>query len=290
MKGFVTRNNCTGENAYTKTGDCVMFEGYPTGLIITGKDALFSADPEAFDAEIRAAVYAGSARRAIPLTGGVIGTMSNSGGDLKTSQEGWGGTQFTGLNELREDYTITKGGYCLYKQLAKLNYRDLRVFKIDNTGMIFGTIVEVEGVDKIRGYAVHLGSSHRIAADNAGATLLSLIYSSNFQKEDINTQAIEPVGGDIEGLSGLLLKRTGAGKAKVITSCSATDITDTYGAILAEPGLYKNKSGENPTAVDYAGGELEFTPAGFYRIVDADALKAKGITGYEGENAYVNLG
>jgi hypothetical protein len=292
MKGFVVKN-CNMGNAHTRTGSCVMFEGKPAGLIFTREDASFSLDKDAFETEMKAAVYNptdamhGAPSRIVPLMYG-IANMASSGGDLATAQEGWGGTQFTGLNELREDYTITGGGYCLYKQLYKLNGLSMRVFKVDNSLMAFGTVKSMDGVDKFLGYKVTIGVSRRITGDTPGAILLSLVYSANFQKEDVNVHASQ-LSEIIEGLSGIQLQKTAAGKAKVVTACSGIDLTDVYKEILEEADFYKDKSGASPTTVAYANGELTLTPAGSYRIVDAFALKYVGIEGYEGEEDYIDI-
>jgi hypothetical protein len=290
MLGTVASKRCkTNDYAHTKTGNCAIFDGTPTGLIFTDKDSLYSMDGETFDAEIREAVYKKGKDRVTPLMYGIV-AMSVSGGDLRTSQEGFGPETPNGLNALREDYTIDSGGFCLYKQLSKLNGRQMRVFKIDASGNIFGTAIIKDGEEKFRGYSATIGVSRRISTgEQTGAILLSILYRTNFQNEDINTHSVEFSGGDIEGLEGIKLKKTAAGKAKVITSCESEDITELLGADLAEPDLYVSKTGTKPTAVIYASGELTFTPAAAYRIVDAAALQAANINGYEGENEYVDI-
>jgi hypothetical protein len=293
MKGIVAGANCnTNSNAHTKTGLCAIFEGTPLGLIFTDRDAAYSVTPETFNTEIKAAVYASGAdikKRITPLIN-VIVAMSVSGGDLRTSQEGFGPEKPNGLNALREDYTITEGGYCLYKQLSKLNGRTMRVFKIDQSLNAFGTATTVEGADKMRGYLVTIGVSRRLnTGEQAGAIILSLLYSANFQNEDVNANAIV-LSETVEGLSGISLQKgSAAGKARVITACSGEDLTAVYGEDLETASLYEDKTGANPTSVVYSAGVLTFTPAGAYRIADAATLKAAGIEGYEGEEEYIDI-
>jgi hypothetical protein len=288
MKGFVVKN-CDSSNAHTRTGGCVMFEGRPLGLIFTKEGSSFSLNADTFETEMKAGVYAAPAERTTPLMYGMA-NFAISGGDLSTAQEGWGGTRFTGLNELREDYTVTEGGYCLYRQLYKLNGLTMRVFKVDNSLMAFGTVKNINGADKFSGYKVTIGVSRRISTNDApGAILLSLVYSTNFQNEDVNAHAVH-LTEIIEGLSGIQLQKgTASGKAKVVTACSGVDLTDTFEGGLAEETLYKNKSGVSPATVSYADGELTFNPAGSYRIVDATTLKTAGIEGYEGEEDYIDI-
>ena len=289
MLGTVAGNCKENSQVYTRTGNCAIFEGTPNALIFTDKTALFSVDKDTFKTEINAGIYAPAPGRVTPVRG--IASLSVSGGDLKTSQEGFGPETPNGLNSLREDYIINEGGYCLYKQLSKLNKRQVRVFKVDDSLNAFGTNIMHEGSEKTRGYLVTAGVSRRISTGSAqaGAIILSLLYSANFQNEDINANAIT-LDEVPEGLSGIRLKKTATGKAKVLSTCEAEDITEIYGEDIAVPAMYKNKSGAIPTSVTYSNGELTFSPAAAdYRIADANALKAAGIEGYEGENEYVDL-
>jgi hypothetical protein len=288
MKGFVAGNCNNNDAAHTKVGECAMFEGSPQGILIADKNASFPVEQEAFNTAIQAAIYAAPPGRITPIMSGIY-VLAVSGGDLRTAQEGFGPEMPNGINSLREDYTIAEGGYCLYKQLSKLNKKQVRIFKIDQANIAYGTITEIGGVDKMRGYLATIGVSRRLnTGEQTGAIILSILYSTNFQNEDFNAQSIS-LTGTIEGLSGIVLKKTTAGKAKVVLACSGEDLTEEYGSDLAVATLYKNPTGGNPTSVAYAAGELTFTPAAKYRIVDAAALKVAGIEGYEGENDYTDL-
>jgi hypothetical protein len=288
MKGFVSIDCDNSNQAHTRSGGCPIFEGRPNGLFFTGLEASFSPGAIEFNDEIRAAIYATGKQRLTPLMYGIV-SMTPSGYDLQTSQEGWGGSQIVGTGELREDYVIDEGGYCLFKQLYKLNGRTMRVFKSDKADNIFGTMKDIEGVDRFYGYKAKVGVTRRVTSDSAGAILLSLIYSTNFPKEDINTHSVPLSGQEIEGLSGIQLLKTAAGKAKIITTCTKTDITSDYGEILQEETIYLDKTGLNPASVTYADGILTFTPAGVYRIANAATLKTAGIEGYEGEEEYIDI-
>jgi len=289
MKGIIASNCNPNNNPHTKVGACAMFEGTPSGLIFTHKDGLFSTEKEAFNLELADGVYAPGINRVIPVSSGIV-ALGLNGGDLKTSQEGFGPESPVGLNALREDYTITAGGICLYKQLTKLDKRQVRLFKVDQTQIAYGTVATIGGEDKMRGYLVTVGVSRRINTGEAsGAIILSLFYDANFQNEDINGNSI-PLTETIEGLTGIILRKgSAAGKASVIVACSGDDLTATYGTEFAEATLYEQEDGTNPTTVTYLSGELTIAPAGKYKIVDALTLKGVGIEGYEGEEEYVNI-
>ena len=289
IKGIIASNCNLKGNAHTKVGECAMFEGTPLGLIFTGLNSLFSTGTDEFNQELLDGVYAPGINRVTPVSS-EIAVLGITGGDLLTSQEGFGTASVVGLNPLQEDYTIIDGGFCLYRQLFKLNNRRVRVFKVDKSRFAYGTIVTVGGEDKMRGYLAKIGVSRRINnGETGGAIILSLFYGADFQNEDTNSSSI-PLPEMIEGLTGIFLQKGSAsGKAKVIVSCSGDDLTSTYGSALEAVELYRKKDGTNPATVTFSGGELTIAPVGEYRIADALTLKTAGIEGYEGEENYVNI-
>lgn len=291
MTGFIS-GLCKGsQKAHTKVGECSMFEGTPLGFIIHDRNNSFSLDEEAFNTEIKAAIIAAGARRITPLLGGVT-DYQPTGGDVRTSQEGFGPEEPIGINAKRVDYIINKGGLCLLKQLKKLNGKQIRISPVDKSKVAFGTVATMNSTDKFRGFLATTWATKRDnTGSQTGAIIFSVFYDADYENEENNLASI-PLVDTIEGLTGVVLKRTGAGKAKFVISCSGDDLTETYGNTLAVATLYKNDSGVNPTSVTYAPatGELTFEPAaGKYTIVDAETLDAAGIEGLEGEEVYTDL-
>ncbi|MDR0680854.1 MAG: hypothetical protein LBG15_03225 [Dysgonamonadaceae bacterium] len=290
MNGFITSNCNSTVYAHTKTGDCAQFEGKPLGLIFTDQGASFPVDENAFKQAISEGIYALQRKRVVPLMKGIVAVAPN-GGDISTSQEGFGPETPIGINAYREDYTITSGGICLYKQLAKMNGKTIRFFKVDQNNVAYGTYSDGDDSPVFRGYLATFYVTNRAnSGDTGGAVLLSLFYSLNYEQERINTHAL-PVATGLEGLSGVVLQKAAANTAKVILACSGEDITSVYGEDLAVASLFVSEAGTNPTAVSYANGVLSFTAAGSpkFKIADAAVLHAAGIDGIEGESEYVSL-
>lgn len=297
MKGFVAGTCAVGDVPHTKVGSCALFAGTPAGLVFHDKNHSFSMDSETFNQEILAAMSAIGMGRAFPVTEGIV-DMRPTGGDVRTQQEGFGPENPNGLNALRETYVITSGGICLYKQLAKLSGRQMRVFLIDNANSIYGTVADVvTGVniteERFRGYLVTVYVRHRRnTGTQSGAIEIDLFYDAKFEAEEKNTHStILDVA--LEGISGLILVPGSApSNAKVLIACSADDVTAFYGTKLADQTLYKRKDGTAITNVVYANGEITFTPAtagGQYQLETADKFEAATILGVEGENVWTTL-
>jgi len=289
MSGFIKGVCKTDDKVHSKVGECSMFEGTPYGFIFHDKNKTFSTDETAFNTEIKAAIIALGINRVTPLMG-VLTDYQLTGGDVKTSQEGFGPEVPIGINAKRVDYIINVGGLCLLKQLKKLNGREVRVFLVDNNKVAYGTEINQDG-PKFRGF---LASVYVTKRDNTGtqnpAIILSIFFSADYENEETNMAAIT-LSEAYEGLTGVTLRKTATGRAKFVIACSGDDLTQTYGATLAVATLYKDPTGTNPTAVTYSTTteDLQFTPVGSYAIADAVVLDAANIEGYEGENEYVDL-
>ncbi|MCL1933054.1 MAG: hypothetical protein FWF53_04475 [Candidatus Azobacteroides sp.] len=279
------------DQPHTKQSGCSSFEGITDGFYFTNPGALFDTDEEAFNEEIKNAVYESGIKRVIPVFG--LTAVTVNGGDIRTNQEGWGPEMPTGTNAVREDYIIPLGGECLYKQVAKMNKRSMRVFRVDQAMKSFGTAIRQSDEIKQRGFLLNsvYVTLRKETEGQIGAIILSLFYSVNYENELINKHSVQ-LGEKAEGLSGIYLEKGSAsGKAKVRITCSGDDVTSVYGSDLADRTLYLSESGTNPSSVEYnSSGELTITPAGKYRIADAATLKNAGIEGgYEGENIFGDI-
>jgi len=290
MKGFIA-GICKGsQKVHTKVGECSMFEGTPYGFIIHDKNVSYSLDDVVFNTEIKEGIIASGIDRITPLLGGLT-DYQVTGGDVRTSQEGFGPEEPIGINAKRVDYIINKGGLCLLRQLKKLNGKQVRVFPVDNNKVAYGTVATIDGVDKFRGFLAQVWATKR---DNTGsqngAIIFSVFYDAEYENEEDKMAAIA-LTETIEGLTGVVLKKTETGKAKFVIACSGDDLTDTYKTTLATATLYKDSLGENPTTVSYdaATAELTFDPVGKYTIADAETLNTAGIEGMEGEEEYTDL-
>jgi hypothetical protein len=267
-----------------------MFEDTPSGFIIHDKNTSFSLVDATFNTEVKAGVTAAGINRVTPLMNGITDYQIN-GGDVKTSQEGFGPETPIGINAKRIDYTINKGGLCLLRQLKKLNGRQVRIFPVDKKRVAYGTVAVIGGVETFRGFLATLWIAKR---DNngsqTGAIIFSVFYDANYEEEESNMAAIA-LDEVLEGLTGVILKKTATGKAKFVIACSGDDLTDTFGSTLADADLYVNAAGSPPSTVTYTAAtkELTFTPAAAYAIADAATLAAANIEGYEGEEEYTNL-
>lgn len=289
MNGFIKGICKSNEKVRTKVGECSMFEGTPDGFIIHEKNGYFSLDEVLFNTEIKESVIASGVKRITPLIGGIT-DYQLTGADVRTVQEGFGPEEPIGINAKRVDYIINKGGLCLLRQLKKLNGRQVRIFPVDKNKVAYGTVTTIDGTDVFRGFLATIWATKRDnTGSQTGAIIFSVFYDADYENEE-NAMAANALTETIEGLTGVVLKRTGEGKAKFVIACSGDDLTDTYGAEIAVATLYKDEAGANPTSVNYSNGELTFVPAAAkYMIADAATLAAADIEGLEGEEEYTDL-
>lgn len=282
---------CKGsQKVHTRVGECSMFEGTPHGFIIHDKSESFPLDEALFNEAIKKGITAAGIKRITPLLGGIT-DYQPTGGDVRTSQEGFGPETPIGINAKRVDYIINKGGLCLFMQFIKLNGRQVRIFPVDNNNVPYGTVATVDGKEVFRGFLATIWAAKRDnTGSQTGAIIFSVFYDANYENEENNMAAIA-LTETVEGLTGVTLRRVDAGKAKFVIACSGDDLTATYADTLASAELYKDDTGKAPTSVTYNKDtdDLTFTPAGKYVIADAETLAKAGLDGLEGEEEYTDL-
>lgn len=288
MRGQII-GNCGNETPHTGLGNCPKQEGKIVALLVTTRSLNFSVNATEFITGLSNATIAAPSVRLFPIKN-IVG-MTINGGDINAPDLGnYGGPAPTNLNAKNVAYQID-GGDCLYKELAKFNKRKMRVFRVDDEGYVYGTVIEENGTKKFAGFECTL-YANRVPTDGSTAYNLSLYvyYTPNNEIEEKNMNAFEVGLTSIpDGLIGLtLVKGSTSGKTKIVTICGGDDVTDEIGSKLTTD-TFLNDSGEHPTTVTYAKGEITIEPAGSYKIADAGTLSGVDIVGFEGVDEYVSL-
>ena len=283
-------SNCKNAVPLTGAESCAKQEGKISALIITGLNAYFPIEKEEFISELEDDVSAVGTNRIYPVKN-IVG-MTISGGDINAPDLGtYGGPAPSNLNAKNVAYQINAGD-CMYKELAKLNKRKMRIFRVDDEGYVYGTVVKRGSEYFFAGFEATLYAL-RVPTDGSTAYNLSLYayYTPNNEDEEKNMMAINVGLVNIpDGLIGVILKKgSKSGTATVVTQCGAEDITSEYGEKWAT-SMFLNDSGEAPTSVTYGEGTgvLTFDPVGTYRVAPASSLKTT-IPGIEGINELVDL-
>ena len=132
MKTLFLDGTCKSVLAAFGKETCATFKGLPKGFLFSEADFQLPIKGTFFDG------YGVSQGTALEILNGLVPftvdgrrpqvmayypnvtNMEANGGDVRTSQEGFGGTIPNGRNAYSETYTILDGGECLYKQLIKL--------------------------------------------------------------------------------------------------------------------------------------------------------------------------
>lgn len=280
--------NCGNETPHTGMGNCPKQEGKIVALLVTPRSINFSVDPATFKTELATAVAAVPSARVFPIKN-IVG-MTINGGDINAPDLGtYGGPAPTNLNAKNVAYQID-GGDCLYKELAKFNKRKMRVFRVDDEGYVYGTVIEENGTKKFAGFECTL-YANRVETDGSTAYNLSVYvyYTPNHEIECKNMHAFEVGLTSIpDGLLGLTLVKVETGKARVTTVCGGDDVTDEF-ENKWDVSAFVDEAGANPTTVTYANGVLTIAPTAKYKVADSTALTALEIIGFDGVESYVDL-
>lgn len=285
FKGRIA-NNCSDSSVRTGLTNCDRQPGTITALGLTSINALFPTDEQEFNDALEGYV-SDTALRLMPVKG-VAGATRN-GGDINAPELGtYGGARPVGQNAVNIAYTID-GGMCLYKELSKLNSRTVRVFEMDNSGYLFGTVVTKAKTDYFAGYEGQVYVTFTPTDGSAlGYITLTVYYPISHEKEVQNAMSLQLPNGLPDGLVGVELEAVGTDSVKVFTVCDHTDVTDIYKDEW-DTSMFITKDGTDATTATYADGVIRLAPKGEYRVADASVLAAGNITGLDGAETYVSI-
>jgi hypothetical protein len=281
------------EQIFTGVSNCNKAEKKVVALLISGIKAEYPSDAAAFNAGLQGWVNADSddLLKLFVLKGAIL-TGSN-GGDITTSDQGYGVSIPVGYNALSQTIRLRGAGDCLAKQLAKFNGKQARIFRIDDEDAAYGTASKkTDGTIVFKGYNAILMMSEALNdGSNDYILTLNIYYEANYDKERKNRHAVI-LDAVPDPLSGVILKKgAAAGTASVVDICSTDDYTDIYGDDWDET-MFVASDGTNPTTVTYNAATklLTFAPTTSpYKVAGAAALSAGNIIGLEGANEYVPL-
>lgn len=203
---------------------CNTFEKKPLGIIITTLD-YYVNHAALSDIISNMSVNAFTTPpKVFPLLDGLV-NVEPSGGDVRIAQEGFGESAVNGNNPYQEVLTFTKGGLCLYKQLARFQGQDVRVFFVDEDFNAFGT---VDSENKVKGFKVNVGVDYRKNVGSALAAIrMTMLYSNAYTKEFINITSFK-VSDTIRARKEIFLSATQQDAYSVrifLHTCSGVDVT-----------------------------------------------------------------
>ena len=266
---------CITGTPYTGSTRCPKKEGTTAALIFTDPAARYPLDPETFRDEIDDLVYSNGVNRIYPVKNIVYN--SPSGGDTNTYDTGSGFVSPGASSQVIDTFTVDDGD-CLYKQLAKLEGRTIRVFRVDIEGFIYGTVVN----DEFAGFQCKV-KARRIQANGTDLyqLYLEVYYTTHYEKELKNLHAFE-LGEAPEGLVPVIVQ-TVNGASTVVEECSGVSVTDLYGDKW-QATMFINSTGKAAESVKYNATTetLTIAPTGTYRVADASVLSPAGIKGITG--------
>jgi hypothetical protein len=258
MNGFITSDTC---NITPSLGMdiCAAFEKQPKGLIFTNPDFKVPAGTADIGDYIR--------KYALPYQFSVDGTedgarllngidvppvvfpllegltnLEPTGGDVRISQEGFGSGVVNGHENYQEMYTFLKGGLCMYKQLAKMEGRDYRVFFVDEDNKAYG-VRQDDGTT--RGFMANIGVNYRKNVGTTPAALMvTLLYSTSYVKDFKNLTSFE-VSEDLASPKELMIEVLSMSyveatsmltlNLRIVTACSGNNLNAQFLEALSRP-------------------------------------------------------
>lgn len=285
FKGRIA-SNCSDSSVRTGLTNCDRQPGTITALGLTPINALFPTDEQEFNDALEGYV-SDTALRLMPIKR--VNQATRNGGDINAPELGtYGGARPIGQNAVNIAYQID-GGMCLYKELSKLNGRTVRVFEMDNSNYLFGTVVTKAKTDYFAGYEGQVYVTFTPTDGSAlGYITLTVYYPISHEKEVQNAMSLQLPNGLPDGLVGVELEAVGADSVKVFTVCDHTDVTDIYKDEW-DTSMFITKDGTDATTATYADGVIKLAPTGEYRVADASVLAAGNITGLDGVRNYVSI-
>lgn len=283
MKGQI-KTGCTNNIAFTGLGACALFESTPKAVILTVHDFKVPAGTTNVGEYLRQQALVPMNGKVFPIMDGLV-NLEPSGGDVRTSQEGFGESSVNGHNPYQEVLTFTKGGLCMLKELLNLHGQLMRVFFVDDNNVGYGTTDES---GDIYGYAVTLGVHRR---KNVGTTpaaiIVTLLYSNNYM--EIRNMTSFEVPSNLKGVRRIHAKifMYSGGVAplyiptlyvKYYTACSGIDISKEFLTYMND-------------LTDGDNAELQQLLKGYTTNIDTDTLlTAIEAFAYAHDYSYVMIG
>ncbi len=263
MNGFLNVKCGTGNKAFTRLGKCAAFEGTPKALIFTEETSKYiGTSASGFTTDLDLDLATG---KAFAITEGIV-NLEPTGGETRVAQEGFGAAKANGWEPYSEIYTINKGGFCLLKQLLKVDGQDFRMFLVDDRGVIYGEATDSGA--SMRGFKVNFGVSRRgNTGTETAAIRVALQYSLDYLHEMTRIASIEYIGDDILTVIPVVIVNGDTTKQyKLADACSGEELTaEVLGTLNIATALkaYTVEAGE--TVRDLA---ISYTEANDYFTID----------------------
>ncbi|KAA6348651.1 hypothetical protein EZS27_003884 [termite gut metagenome] len=272
-------NSCGGNQPLnTGSSRCNEEIGKIKGLILVESGVKLPAQitPETLEAFF----HADTPNRGYPIA--VLVEYAPSGGEVQTSQQGYGANRVTGYSAFTGTFTLDKYDIALKANLAGSKGRAFDVYLINENDKIFGE----RGVDaSFKGIPLSSiavgGQDYETSSDGT-----SLTISLNYSDIEKHWKNADMIGADFDIVACLIGLRFvvfvpvegESGKYKLQQTYNHIDITGEYGALLETKGTTVFSSG---TAVTYSTDEQTLSITGNPVLKSPSVLQTNGITGIE---------
>lgn len=267
---------CGGSAAGFNTGQnfCPLQPGKAKAVILTYHGKKLPKDLTAENLE--KACHADGQDRIFPILG--ISEYATSGGEAKTSENGYAGSSITGYSARTDTFTLAKYNMSLQANLVSNKATTFDMYVVDENDVIYGIDDASDSLAGIPLTGVYPTGQPFSSSSQVAYLAFNALYADieAYMKNASAKGATFNVAGALIGLVFVEFIEIEDGKYKLVDHYDRTDLTAYYGSLIAqhaETALTKGMS------VSYSDGIL--TISGEPELAQPSVLQGIGITGIE---------
>lgn len=275
---------CGSENPMvTGAAKCPITPQYIKALILTHHGVKLPADITA--EEIEKACHADYPNRIYPITH--IAEYAPSGGEVKTSQTGYGPNTVVGYSDTTDQFTLYDSDVQRRASIIKNMNTAFDVYYVDENGVIYGVSDEKEGEFPLKGFpltGIGLGGQMFRTSGAAASDVLTLytrdyaMYAKDFMSVPVDFNIVDTL--EISGIRLVEWVKDGENAWTLIDKYAKSDVTGYFGATMASKA---NTVFTNASAASFADGKMTITlnSGTVPQLAKPSVLQAAGIIGIE---------
>lgn len=267
---------CAGGTTFNSgMAKCPFDPGHVKALILVEKGQKLPATITASSLEV--ACHADRPSRIYPVKS--IVEFAPEGGEVQTSEQGYGGSKITGYSAFSPTWTMADADLNLRKMVMGAKSAAFDCYFVDDNNVIYGQWAangDFVGV-QLNGIAAG-GALFDTSSDSAELTIQTFVKD---YENWLRNVAVQQLDFDVESaLTGLVFVKFEAvtGGYKLVTVADSLDVTSYYGALLQTNA---STAMPNATTVSYDATTNVLSITGTAELAKPSVLQTVGILGIE---------
>lgn len=266
---------CAGGVFNSGTSNCPFDPGHIKALILVEHGQKL---PATIDANaLQVACHADRPARIYPLK--EVVEFAPEGGEVQTSENGYGGSKITGYSAYSPTFTMADADLNLRKQIVTAKAASFDAYFVDDNNVIYG---QKAGNGDFMGVALNgIGAGGQLF-DSSGdsAQLTAQLFVRDYENWMRNIMVQQLDFDVVSALTGLVFVHfeSVTGGYKLVSDADNLDLTSYYGQLLA---TNSQTAMPNATAVSYDATTNVLTITGTAQLAAPSVLHGVGILGIE---------